>query len=83
MLSNDISYPFANGFYPPASRIVVENGQLSGVLDGLDRVKETGSAAVPLFRSGYPFYSEVDLMNSTRKSRDLVFVHLFFAFRRR
>lgn len=67
LLSRETVYPFADGFYPAPRRTVVENGQLSGSLVGLDRVKETEGASVPLFRFGFPYFLEVDSSASTRE----------------
>lgn len=68
MLSDKIVYPFTNGIYPPARRILVENGELSGALEGLDRVERTESGSVPLFRFGFPFYLELESSEPTRES---------------
>ena len=68
MLSDKITYPFANGIYPPVRRILAENGELSGALEGLDRIKETQSPSVPLFRFNFPFYLEVESSTPTRES---------------
>lgn len=66
--SSEMLYPApASAANRMLSRSVMENGALSGLLDGLDRTKETESANVPLFRFGYPFYAEVDSGISTRK----------------